>query len=197
MLTRRGVITGAAASATAGLLGAMPASATLRNSDVQPDPTYDPSEIVDAGHQAFGGVSQGLAGVVEHLFRSMGRPNGYIVGQEGSGAIFAGLRYGEGRLQTRNAGEHLVFWQGPTIGFDVGGDGARVLMLAYHLPSVDALYQRFGGINGQAYAVAGVGVSVYAANDVFLAPIRSGIGARLGANIGYLNVTRQPTWNPF
>ena len=127
----------------------------------------------------------------------MYRPNGYILGEEGSGAIVAGLRYGEGTLYTKNAGMHRVYWQGPSIGWDFGGEGSRTMTLVYNLPSVPELYKYYGGVNGSAYMIAGLGVSFFANNNVILAPIRSGVGARLGANVGYLKLTAHPTWNPF
>lgn len=158
---------------------------------------YSMEEIVDAGHSFFGSTSGGLAKVVENAFRQYGLPNGYILGQEGSGAFIAGLTYGEGQLNTKNAGEHSLYWQGPSLGLDYGGQGTRVMMLVYDLPSVDSVYTRFGGVSGQAFVVAGVGMTVLKNNNIVLVPIRTGIGARLGVNLGYLKVTQSPTWNPF
>lgn len=158
---------------------------------------YTPQEIIDAGHGFFGETSGGLAKVVENAFQKFGLPNGYILGQEGSGAFIAGLTYGEGQLYTKNAGQHPSFWQGPSLGIDYGGQGTRVMMLVYDLPSVDALYARFGGVSGSAFVVAGVGMTVLRNQNVVLVPIRTGVGARLGVNIGYLKLTRSPTWNPF
>jgi hypothetical protein len=154
-------------------------------------------EIVDAGHGFFGSTSGGLAKVVERAFESYGLPNGYILGQEGSGAFVAGLTYGEGTLNTKNAGQHQVFWQGPSLGLDLGGQGSRTMMLVYNLPDVNSLYERFAGVSGSAYVVAGVGMTVLVKDDLVLVPIRTGVGARLGINAGYLKLTQQPTWNPF
>ncbi|PZU84660.1 MAG: DUF1134 domain-containing protein [Shinella sp.] len=161
------------------------------------DGEYSIQEIVDAGHGFFGEASGGLAKVIEKAFQQYGLPNGYILGQEGSGAFIAGLTYGEGGLYTKNAGQHDVFWQGPSLGIDYGGNGTRVMMLVYDLPSVDSLYARYGGVSGSAYVVAGLGMTAMKSRDVVLVPIRTGIGARLGVNVGYLKLTRQPTWNPF
>jgi hypothetical protein len=158
---------------------------------------YTVDEIVTAGHQFFGGVTTGLAKVVERAVSKYGLPNGYILGQEASGAFFAGARYGEGTLYTKNAGELPVFWQGPSVGWDFGGDGSRTMMLVYNLPSTDAMYRRYAGVNGSAYAIAGVGMTVLANNRQYVVPIVSGVGARLGVNVGYLKFTRKPTWNPF
>ncbi|MCC5978385.1 MAG: DUF1134 domain-containing protein [Salinarimonas sp.] len=159
--------------------------------------TFEPQEIVDQGHAFFGSISRGLALTVQEAFSRWGQPNGYILGQEAGGAFIGGLRYGEGTLYTRNAGNRPVFWQGPSIGFDFGGEGSRTMMLVYELPSTDAMYQRFLGMDGSAYVVGGFGMTALSANNIILVPIRSGVGARLGINIGYLRFTEQPTWNPF
>lgn len=158
---------------------------------------FSSNEILDTGHRFFGGVSRGLAQVVEKAFSQWGLPNGYILGEEAGGAFVAGLRYGEGTLFTKNAGDLRVFWQGPSLGFDAGGDGARTMMLVYNLPATEAIYERFAGIDGSAYFIGGFGMTALTANNVVLVPIRSGVGLRLGANIGYLKFTPKPTWNPF
>jgi len=159
--------------------------------------TYSRSEILDAGHHFFGSVSQGLANVVEYAFGKAGRPNGYILGEDAGGAFIAGLRYGEGTLYTKDAGLHKVYWQGPSIGYDFGGEGSKTMVLVYNLRHPHEIYDRFGGVQGSAYVVGGVGIQFQKNGDVVLAPIRSGIGFRLGANVGYLKYTRTPTWNPF
>jgi hypothetical protein len=159
--------------------------------------TYSSNEIVDAGHHFFGTVSRGLAQVVEKAVSRWGEPNGYVLGQEGSGALVVGLRYGDGKLYTRNAGDRQVFWEGPSIGFDTGGEGARTMMLIYNLPATDAIYQRFAGIDGSAYFIGGFGMTALAAGHIVVVPIRSGVGLRLGANVGYLKFTQRATWNPF
>ncbi|MBN9051438.1 MAG: DUF1134 domain-containing protein [Rhizobiales bacterium] len=159
--------------------------------------TFSPGEVIRAGHRFFGGVSQGLAELVEKAASRWGQPNGYILGQEGSGAFIVGLRYGDGTLYTKNAGDRRVFWEGPSIGFDAGGDGARTMMLVYNLPATDAMFQRFGGIDGSAYFVGGLGMTALTANNIVVVPIRTGVGLRLGANLGYLKFTPDKTWNPF
>ncbi|MGH6751822.1 MAG: DUF1134 domain-containing protein [Bradyrhizobium sp.] len=159
--------------------------------------TFGPDELVNAGHKFFGNVSRGLASIIERAVSQWGLPNGYVLGEEGSGAFVAGLRYGEGTLYTKNAGDLRVYWQGPSVGFDWGGDGARTMTLVYNLPATNAIYQRFAGIDGSAYIVGGFGMTALTANNIVLVPIRSGIGLRLGANIGYLKFTPRATWNPF
>jgi len=158
---------------------------------------FAPSELVDAGQKFFGTISQGLATVIEKAVSQWGLPNGYVLGEEAGGAFFGGLRYGEGFLHTKNAGDLRVFWQGPSIGWDFGGDGARTMMLVYNLPRVDAIYQRFGGLSGSAYFVGGFGMTALTASDMVVVPVRSGLGLRLGANLGYLKFTPRSTWNPF
>ena len=159
--------------------------------------TFTPGEIVREGHKFFGTVSRGLAQVVEAAVSRWGQPNGYILGQEGSGAFVVGLRYGDGKLYTKNAGDRRVFWEGPSVGFDYGGEGARTMMLVYNLPATEAIYQRFAGIDGSAYFIGGFGMTALAANNVVVVPIRSGVGLRLGANVGYLKFTPKATWYPF
>lgn len=158
---------------------------------------FSNNELVSSGHRFFGSISRGLATGIESATRRWGKPNAYILGQEGSGAFIGGLRYGEGRMYTRNAGDRTVYWQGPSLGFDAGADGDRTMMLVYNLPSVDAIYQRFGGVDGAAYLIGGFGFTALNANDVVVVPIRSGVGLRLGASLGYLKFTPRSTWNPF
>lgn len=159
--------------------------------------TYSQNEIVDAGHGFFGTVSQGLAKAVEYTFQRAGRPNGYILGEDAGGAFIAGLRYGEGMLHTKDAGHHKVYWQGPSIGYDAGAEGSKTMVLVYNLRDPSDIYHRFGGVQGAAYLIGGVSVQWQKYGDVVLAPIRAGVGLRLGANVGYLKYTRSPTWNPF
>jgi hypothetical protein len=158
---------------------------------------YSENEILDAGGRFFGSVSKGLASVIEHAFSKSGRPNGYILGTDAGGAFVAGLRYGEGMLYTKDAGSHKVYWQGPSIGYDFGGEGSKTMVLVYNLRDPSQIFERFAGVQGSAYIVGGVGIQFQTHGNVTLAPIRSGIGLRLGANIGYLKYTREPTWNPF
>jgi hypothetical protein len=159
--------------------------------------TYSGEELVETGGAFFGSVAQGLASLIERAVSQFGLPNGYILGEDAGGALFAGARYGEGTLYTRNAGEVPMFWQGPSVGFDVGGDGSKVMMLVYNLSSIQDVYGRFAGVDGSAYVIGGLGMTVIKYGNVVMVPIRSGVGARLGLNIGYLKFTQEPTWNPF
>jgi hypothetical protein len=181
-------------SAGAFLLAAAPGQALARQQAPQ---SFSDNEIVNSGHHFFGSVSRGLAQGIESATRRWGKPNAYILGQEGSGAFIGGLRYGEGKMYTRNAGDRPVYWQGPSLGFDAGLDGDRTMMLVYNLPAVEAIFRRFGGVDGSAYLVGGFGFTALTADEIVVVPIRSGVGARLGLNLGYLKFTPNSTWNPF
>ena len=159
--------------------------------------TYSSEELVNKGSAFFGSVAQGLASVVEKAVSQFGLPNGYVLGDEGSGALIIGARYGQGTMYTRNAGDLSVYWQGPSVGLDFGGDGSKVMMLVYNLPDVNAIYGRYPGVDGSAYVVGGLGMTVLKRGNVVVVPIRSGVGARLGINAGYLHFTSAATWNPF
>jgi hypothetical protein len=174
-----------------------PPQAPQAQSPQPQSPQYSSNEIVDAGHRFFGTISRGLAQIIEKTGSQFGLPNGYVLGQEGGGAVVAGLRYGEGILYTKNAGDLRVFWQGPSLGYDFGVEGARTMMLVYNLPATDAIYQRFVGIDGSAYFVGGLGMTALTMNNIVIVPISTGVGIRLGANVGYLKFTPTATWNPF
>ncbi len=159
--------------------------------------SYSQSEIVAAGHRLFGRLSTSLAQAIAYTFRRQGRPTGYILGEDAGGALIAGLRYGEGYLHTKYGDRRKVFWQGPTLGYDFGGEGSRTMVLVYNLSNPASIFRRFGGVQGSAYVVGGVSVQLLKHQALTLAPIRTGVGLRLGANVGYLKFTRRPTWNPF
>ncbi len=158
---------------------------------------FDTGDLVAKGHQFFGSVSRGLALTIEEAARRFGQPNGYILGQEAGGAFIGGLRYGEGLMYTRNAGDQKVYWEGPSFGFDAGANGDRTMMLVYGLPSTQAVFQRFGGVDGSAYFIGGFGFTALTNERIVVVPIRSGVGARLGVALSYLKFTPRPTWNPF
>ena len=136
--------------------------------------TFTTDEIVDNGHKFFGSLSRGLAEAVQEAARRWGLPNAYVLGQEASAAFIGGLRYGEGRMYTRKAGDQSVFWQGPSVGFDAGADGDRTMMLVYNLPAVGAIYDRFAGIDGSAYFIGGFGFTALGQRGVIVVPIRTG-----------------------
>jgi hypothetical protein len=159
--------------------------------------TYSQDEILDKAKGFFGETTKGLAKAIEKVFEDQGRPNAYIAGEEASGAIGVGLRYGEGSLHRKAGGATKLYWQGPSIGFDLGGNVSKVFTLVYHLDSADRIFQRFPGVEGSLYVVAGLGVNYQKSGDIVLAPIRTGVGLRAGANVGYLHYTRESSWVPF
>lgn len=165
--------------------------------DTPPQDGYTIDEIREASRGFFGTISTNLGSVIEYAFANSGRPTGYILGTEGGGAFLAGLRYGKGTLYLRSGGTRTIHWHGPSLGYDFGADGGRTLILVYRMRDAEQLYRSFTGVDGSAYLVGGVGMTLLAGGDVIMAPIRSGLGLRLGANIGYLRFTPQPTWNPF
>ena len=159
--------------------------------------TFTTEEILTKGHQFFGKASRGISEAVEYLFQSQGEPTAYIVGEEGSGAVIGGLRFGEGTIYYKDGTTQKIYWQGPSVGFDFGGNGSRTMVLVYNSDSPRELYKRFIGVEGSAYLVGGIGVNLQKYRNITLAPIRTGVGARFGANVGYLKYSRNPTWNPF
>ena len=159
--------------------------------------TYDQDSVIKDATEFFGKSTEGLAKVIEKAFKEHGRPNGYIKGEEVSGAITVGLRYGNGRLTLKNYDSKEVYWQGPSIGFDLGGNASKVFVLVYHLPKTDDIFQRFPGVDGSLYFVAGAGINYQQSGDIILAPIRLGVGLRAGASVGYMHYTRKKSWNPF
>jgi hypothetical protein len=159
--------------------------------------TYSQDEIVTNVSDFLGVTAEAAGGAIEKIFGQQGQPTGYIAGEEASGAFTVGARYGRGLLYMKDKEPVEVFWQGPSIGFDAGGNASRVFTLVYNLQYPDAIYQRFPGVEGSAYFVGGLGVNYQRANEITLAPIRAGVGLRLGANIGYLAYTRQRNILPF
>ncbi|MFA5901203.1 MAG: DUF1134 domain-containing protein [Hyphomicrobium sp.] len=161
------------------------------------EPGYTIDEIREISRGFFGTISTELGSVIEYAFSSAGRPDGYVLGTEGGGAFLAGLRYGSGTVYLRSGGSGKIYWHGPSIGTDFGASGSRTMFLIYRLHEPEALYRQFTGIDGSAYFIGGVGITFLKGGQVLMAPIRTGIGLRLGANIGYIRFTSRPTWNPF
>ena len=177
----------------AGLLVSLP----LAGGHAQEDDTYSEETILEAATAFFGESTEGLAKVVEKLFAEQGRPNAYVAGEEVAGAIGVGLRYGSGELHSKQMGGGMVYWTGPSVGFDLGGNASKVFVLVYDLPGRDALFQRFPAVDGSFYYVAGIGANYQRSDGITLAPIRLGVGLRAGASIGYMHYTRERTWVPF
>ena len=161
------------------------------------DDTFGQDNVLSEASEFLGDGAEGVAEVIEKLFADLGRPNAFIKGQEASGAFGIGARYGNGVLQRKGGGSTGIHWSGPSIGFDAGANASKVFVLVYHLPNVDALFQRFPAIDGSLYFVGGVSANYHQSGDIILAPIRLGAGLRAGVNIGYMKYTRKKTWNPF
>ncbi|MFC7049148.1 DUF1134 domain-containing protein [Emcibacter nanhaiensis] len=159
--------------------------------------TYDEKSIMNAASDFLGGGSEALAKLIEKAFKDHGRPNAYIIGTEGSGALVVGLRYGDGTLSHKVEGDSRIYWTGPSIGLDVGGNASRVFALVYNLYDVQEVYQRFPAIEGSFYYIGGLGMNYQQRGDIIIAPIRVGVGLRAGANLGYMNMTKDRTWLPF
>ena len=159
--------------------------------------TYDEKSIVNAASDFLGGGSEAIAKVIEKAFQDLGRPNGYIIGTEISGALVVGVRYGDGMLTHKIEGDSRVYWKGPSVGFDVGANGSRVFALVYNLHDVEELYQRFPAVEGSAYFIGGLGMNYQQRENIIIAPIRVGVGLRLGVNLGYMHLTRKRSWLPF
>lgn len=176
------------------IMASAPAFAQTQNKSSD---TYKEDEIVKEAGDFFGAVSKGLADAVHGIFEEYGEPNAYIKGEEASGAFVIGLRYGQGNLVMKNGGSQKVYWQGPSAGWDFGGNAVKVFTLVYNLPNGEKIYQRFPGIEGSAYLVGGIGINYQQRDDIVLAPMRSGVGLRLGASVGYLKYTKSREWLPF
>ena len=159
--------------------------------------TYQQNEIANAAANFFGTTTEAAARVVERIFRDKGEPNAYIRGEEGAGAFIGGLRYGKGELVRKGFEPMVVYWQGPSVGFDFGGNASKVFVLVYNLYNTDDLYRRFPGPEAAGYFIAGIGVNYQQKGDIILAPMRTGVGLRGGINVGYLRYTRQRRWLPF
>lgn len=158
--------------------------------------TYSRDELVNAVSDFFGVTAEAAGSIVERVFRENGQPTGYIAGEEGSAAIAVGLRYGKGLLYMKNREASPVYWQGPSFGWDFGGNASRVFTLCYNLQYPEAVFRRYPGVEGSAYLIGGLGVNYQRAEQITLAPIRAGVGLRLGANIGYLAYSRKRNWLP-
>jgi len=161
------------------------------------DDTYQEETVMDEAADFFGEGAEGIGDVIEKLFDDMGEPNAYIKGEEASGALGVGARYGDGTLVMKSGATSKVHWTGPSIGFDAGGNVSKVFVLVYHLPSVDALFQRYPAVDGSLYVIGGVSANYHQSGDIILAPVRLGAGLRSGVNVGYMKYTREKTWNPF
>jgi hypothetical protein len=180
-----------------GLAVACMAFAIIGSQAQAEEKTFSENVVIEKSNQFFGATTEGLATAVRKVFSELGEPNGVILGEEVSGAFVVGLRYGKGDLETAAGEKRKVYWQGPSIGFDWGGNASKVFTLVYNIKNTDQIYQRFPGVDGSFYFVAGVGVNYQRTDGVTLAPIRTGGGLRMGASIGYLHYNQEHSWIPF
>ena len=180
---------------------ALSTAQTAASDDVPPSrdsnsDTFSPNEIVQAGSDFFGVTTEVMAKAVQRATEDLGLPDAYIKGDEGSGAFVLGLRYGSGWLIRKNMEPKKVYWKGPSIGFDFGGNGSKVFVLVYDLKHEERLYQRFPGVEGSIYFIAGIGVNYLRMDGVTLAPMRTGVGFRAGVNAHYLVLSDRRDWFP-
>lgn len=159
--------------------------------------TYDRNDLMSAAEGVFGKGAEGLAGIIEKILKDQGRPNAYIAGREASGAFIVGLRYGSGVLYSKIEGQQPVYWTGPSVGFDVGGDANKVFVLVYNLYDSEQLFKRFPAGEGHVYFVGGFSASYLRSGNTVLIPVRLGVGWRAGINVGYMKFSHHEKWLPF
>ncbi len=160
-------------------------------------PTFAEDDVLGAAEDVFGKGAEGLGEMIRSSFAKYGQPNGYIVGREISGAFIFGLRYGSGKLYHKVEGEKVVHWTGPSVGFDVGGDGSKTFALVYNLNDTEDLFRRYPAAEGKAYFVGGFTANYLQRDDVIIVPVKLGVGARLGVNIGYMKFSKTGKVVPF
>ncbi|MEN3745687.1 DUF1134 domain-containing protein [Sphingomonas sp. HF-S3] len=175
----------------------MPQSAEQAGARAQATDTFQQDDLIGAAEGVFGKGAAGLAGLIENILKEQGEPNAYIAGREAGGAIAIGVRYGSGTLFHKIEGQRKVYWTGPSIGFDVGGDASNVFVLVYNLHDSQELYKRFPGGEGRVFVVGGFSATYMRRGDIVLIPVRLGVGWRLGVNAGYMNFTEKKRWLPF
>ncbi len=167
------------------------------NAAAAADTTYKRDDLIAAGEGVFGKGAAGLAGLIEKILKDQGQPSAYIAGREASGAFVVGLRYGSGVMSHKVKGEQPVYWTGPSVGFDVGGDANKVFVLVYNLYDTEELYHRFPAAEGRLYVVGGFAATYLRRGSIVLIPVRLGVGWRAGVNVGYMNFTHKSRWLPF
>ena len=174
-----------------------PAQQARANATTQAADTFERDDLMAAGEGVFGKGAEGLAGIIEKILKDQGRPNAYIAGREAAVAFVVGLRYGSGVMTHKVEGQMPVYWTGPSVGFDVGGDANKVFVLVYNLYDTEELFHRFPGAEGRLYAIGGFAATYLRRGNVVLIPIRLGVGWRAGVNVGYMNFTHKTRWLPF
>lgn len=171
------------------------APGVVGDGDLQP--VFSQSEVLTAAENVFGRGAEGLARMIETIFKDLGQPNAYIAGREGGGAIGVGVRYGEGKLYHKVEGEQPIYWRGPSVGFDVGADGSKTFILIYKLYDTEELFRAYPAAEGKAYIIGGLSAQYVQRGDVVIVPIKLGVGWRLGVNAGYLRFSKKKSLLPF
>jgi hypothetical protein len=172
-------------------------TATAYTAPPQQQTTYRQEDVIDAAEGVFGKGAEGLAKLIENILSDQGEPNAYITGREAGGAIVVGVRYGSGVLHHKIEGDQPVFWTGPSVGFDLGANGAKTFVLVYNLYDTQDLFERFPAAEGNVYVDGGFTASYLRRGDIVLIPIRLGVGWRLGANVGYMKFSKKSKLLPF
>lgn len=173
------------------------ASEAQANAASTADTTYKRDDLIAAGEGVFGKGAAELAGIVERILKEQGQPTAYIAGREAAGAFVVGLRYGSGVMSHKVEGTQPVYWTGPSVGFDVGGDANKVFVLVYNLYDSEELFHRFPAAEGRLYAIGGFAATYLRRGNIVLIPVRLGVGWRAGVNVGYMNFTHKSRWLPF
>jgi hypothetical protein len=187
----------AAAAPAAAPVAPVPAAPSATANVAPRAETFAEDDVLGAAEDVFGKGVEGLAEAIRKSFKAYGQPNAYIVGNEAGGAFLVGLRYGSGTLHHKVEGERPVHWAGPSVGVDVGAEGSKVFALVYNLDDTADLYTRFAGGGGKAYFIGGVAVDYLYHDKIVVAPIKLGVGLRLGLNGGYVKFTEKGDFNPF
>lgn len=184
-------------SAQSGVAAAPGTAAPGTTGDGDLQPVFSKSEVLTAAENVFGRGAEGLARMIETVFKDLGQPNAYVAGREGGGAIGIGVRYGEGKLYHKVEGEMPIYWRGPSIGFDVGADGSKTFILVYKLYDTEELFRAYPAAEGKAYVIGGLSAQYIQRGDVVLVPIKLGVGWRLGVNAGYVRFSKKSSFLPF
>jgi len=161
-----------------------------------PQKTYSDDEVAKAASDFFSSGAKDLSNVVAKVLKEKGQPVAYIRGEEAGGAVAVGVRYGRGELVFKDGRTRMVYWQGPSLGFDIGANAVKTFVLVYHLPNAEALFQRFPEAEGSLYFVGGFGMNYLQRDGIALAPVRFGLGWRQGLALGYMHFTPQKRINP-
>jgi hypothetical protein len=158
--------------------------------------TYNDDEVAKAASDFFSTGAKDLSDVLAKVLKEKAHPVAIIRGEEAGGAIGVGVRYGRGELIFKGGKGRKVYWQGPSIGLDVGANAVKCFILVYDLPDAAALFKRFPGVEGSLYFVGGFGVNYVQRGGIALAPVRFGVGWRQGIALSYMNFSPEARANP-